>query len=169
MSKLALQLRELHAFRNFSDEHLAVLEGTLEVNAISSGQVIYERGKRARPGELGVHIIVSGSVSIYTEPEEKNRVPILRHMHAGDIFGLVSFVTGVSHTANCKADTDTMLATLTEKAFGELRASNPELVVQIQMVVARQLARDLRFANRRLSDALQNVIKWEDLPGLGRT
>lgn len=97
-----------------------------------------------------VYVIVDGEVAVTHKRGKQRGFLDIKHLHAGEMFGLLSLIDDGRHEASCKAVGTVTVATLPRQAFKLLYDSNVPIAFHFQRVVGRQLMRDYRTLNRLL-------------------
>jgi len=134
----------------------AALRHHLPVEAAADGHVFFREGEESHKGGRAFYAVILGQIEISSEGAG-GRVPIVRTLKPGDIFGLVGFLATAQHTATCKAKGETQVVIITAEKLKELQSKNPVVHTQLLWACANQLARDLRACNERLLTALGNA------------
>jgi CRP-like cAMP-binding protein len=101
----------------------------------------YEFFKEGTAGR-DVLLIVKGEVSVtHNKGTERGSLEIKR-LKAGEMFGMLSAVTGIKHEASCQAIGPVTIASMPRQAFTLLFGSNSTLGLHFQQLVTAQLAKD---------------------------
>lgn len=119
-------------------EEAAALAPMLEVANHPMGHVFAEEGQ---PGH-DAFLILDGEVAV--TQRHGDRVDRLGTLGPGHIFGIVALVDGGRRSASCTAMTAVRAATLRRTSFEVLRSSGVPAARKFQLLVARQLAKDVR-------------------------
>ena len=115
---------ELPACRQLSDEEMMQLFSSLESRCISAGSVVYEAESLS---DQTIYLITDGCASV-SRPGHN----IYAQLHAGDHFGLYSFLDDErQHAATIKAVTDLELLTMNRAYFDLITLEEPQLGNQI--------------------------------------
>ena len=105
-----------------------------------------------------IYLIVDGCVAV-THKKGKNRGLLdMKHLHPGELFGLISLVDDGKHEASCRAIGMVKAASLPRSTFKLLYESNSPLARHFQYIVSRQLMRDYRT----LINLLRSIIFAEN-------
>ena len=81
------------------------------------------------------------------------------------VIGALALLSPGPRAATLRADRPTRLAVLDGKTFTRIWSKNSPTAVQLQLVVARSLAEQLRNADKQLSSLLEDpVIELDDAP-----
>lgn len=160
-------LRSREMFQHFTDAEFASLEKALTIGTFADGAIIRRCGDVVRTEDMAILLILEGEILVSTEAVEKSQVAVSRSLKAGEIMSVVSFVNGGRYSADSMAKGEVVVASLHRTEYEKLRTSDTPLAVAIQYMIARQLARDLRLCNQRVTDKLLGGLKWEDLPSIG--
>lgn len=117
------------------------------------GHVFFKEGETSRKEGRQIFVVYSGQVGISSTGAD-GRVPIVRTLSAGAIFGLVGFLTTEQHTATCQAVGETSLAVISADDLKRIQSASPEVYTRLLWACATQLAKDLRACNERLLVAM---------------
>ena len=159
-----LNLSDRELFHEFEPSEIGQLGQLMKITDHPDETVILEADQKPGETERALHILLQGEISVTTKPTAANNVPVARVMKPGEIFGLITFVSGDRHTATCTAKGETRIASLPRRSLDALANGREALAVKVHRVICNQLARDLRLCDRRLTNALHKGLKWEDLP-----
>jgi CRP-like cAMP-binding protein len=148
-------LAGLDLFKTLSAAETQKLEGLMPVKDYRRGHCFWKAGIQIRHDRRALLVILDGEVSISTESEGLTHVPVARVLHAGEIFGLISFFEAEVHSATCRAATPVRAASLARTAYDKLCESDVALAASIMFAMSRQLAKDVRQCNSRLVTAIK--------------
>jgi CRP-like cAMP-binding protein len=90
-----------------------------------------------------MYFLIEGSVGVSAKAPEGG-FGVQRTIGAGEIFGTVALVADVPRTATCRALSPVKVAKLDRRTFEELFRRNVGLHARFQLLIARNLATDLR-------------------------
>lgn len=150
-------LRKLPLFRALNDRQLSALAGALEARHYPAGHVFSKTGQPGQPTRDTLFIILEGEISVRTGARAENQVPVERRLQPGDMFGLISFLTGGPRSATTEAAGPVHLASLGHTRYEQVIRADPALNSAFLFTVAGQLARDVRACNRRLTAAINRA------------
>lgn len=148
----AMELREF--FRILTPAQAEKLSEFMSSKTFKPGHVFCRAGTPVQRKKAFVLFILEGKILVTSEDNDISQVPILRTMETGEMFGLVSFLATEIHTATCKAETEVRAAVLARADFDKLREEYQVVATAFMMMIARQLARDVRACNGRLAAAI---------------
>jgi CRP-like cAMP-binding protein len=118
-------------FSLLSDEERAELLKAARVVACAAGEAVVRQG--AEGGSL--FIIRRGDLSVKLAGAEGR----VAHLHAGDVFGEMSLLTGEPRNATVVAETDSELLELDAVSFRRLVLANPTVLDRVtQATTARR-------------------------------
>ena len=103
----------------------------------------YEFFRQGGPAET-IYLIVDGEVAVTQRHGDDRGHTELKRMHSGEIFGQWALIDHTRRSACCRAVGPVRAASLPRTAFELLYATNSPLPYHFQLLIARQLARDLR-------------------------
>jgi CRP-like cAMP-binding protein len=115
--------------------------------------VFVREGDRATAMTATLFLVVEGSVAVTTARPEGG-FGVDRRLGPGEVFGHVALMADVARTASCEAATQVTIARLDRRTFEELNRRNAGVHARFQLVVARQLASDLRALHDALGRAM---------------
>lgn len=148
-------LRRFPAFEILTDADVALLERLLVVEDYRDGHVFVREGERATAVTASMFLVLDGRVDIVAEAPQGG-FGVKRSMGPGGMFGLVAFVTDVKRTATVRAAGKVTTARLDRRTFDALYRSDAGVHARFQIVVARQLAHDLRDTRDLLARAIES-------------
>jgi len=137
------------------------------------GDCICQKGER---GDC-MYFIIVGSCGIFPDINADQPLMVL---NAGEYFGEVSLLTGVKRTAYVRADTFTVLASLTKHVLQPVLRRWPDEIDGILRNVRTQEDREkvrqaaylhygIRYADVARDDDNNSVVSQDSLPGLRRS
>lgn len=132
------RLQAFPGFAAWSEAELLALEAHLALQQVKQGHVFVHEG-RGEPSELALFALVKGQVAVTRQDARFT-------LDEGALFGVVAFVDGGARSATVTAATDAEVLVLTREAWARLE---PALAARLELVIARQLARDFAAMNRR--------------------
>lgn len=148
MSVTIEDLRAFGAFfADYDDDELRdiVIPHLAELNFAAGDVICRERA----PGH-SCFFLVDGEVSVETAVSS-GRSEQIGQLSAGTIFGQLVLLDGGTRSATCVASTDCRVLELARSDFDALRARGSRLAHQLQLEIARALARQIRQATENLS------------------
>ena len=142
-------------FSLLSDEERAELLKVARAVVYAAGEVVVRQG--AEGGSL--FVIRKGDVSVKLEGA-KGRVA---HLHAGDVFGEMSLLTGEPRSATVTAETDCELLEINAEGFRRLVLANPTVLDRVTEATAARREgldrhRDEHSAPTIAADAMQSLL-----------
>lgn len=137
-------------FAGFSPDELESLSRSMRIEHYPDGHVFMCEGE---PGDA-LYLILDGQVAVTRLNRQNRAVDRLHTMAAGELFGLIALVDHGKRTATCTAAGAVTAASLPVTAFALLYDSNAPIAHHFQLMIARQLAHDMRALNRALIDIL---------------
>jgi len=133
-------------FDGLSGQDIDTLSTIMVVREFSDGHEFVREDASAQD----VYIVVDGEIAVTHKRGKQRGFLDIKHLHAGEMFGLLSLIDDGKHEASCKAVGPVTVATLPRQAFKLLYDSNVPIAFHFQRVVGRQLMRDYRTLNRLL-------------------
>lgn len=155
-SKGLTSLQALSLFSGLDQTHRQLLAEAFTLESHPAGHIFAHAGLTGRRDKDTLYVLLSGELAITTTPKDEKQVPVERTLKAGDWFGLITFLRGGARTATMKSLSEVQVASLTRGDYeGKVR---PDATANsaFLLIVAAQLARDVRACNNRLSRAIQS-------------
>jgi len=129
-------LQEIPLFTILSnDEQNLIKERSIFVE-YQKGQIIYQEGTPAD----AFYCIILGRVVIYTRDPNGNEVT-LEYLHRGKYFGIISLLTGESHSVTARAINDCLILTIKKEDFNFTLDKIPRLAIDLSQTLSRRLKR----------------------------
>lgn len=127
-------LKSLPFFAGFSPEEYRMLEGKYDIAAYPKGAVIYNYGDP--PGAF--YCVLSGRVAAYLR-DEHGRNRFIDYLHRGQYFGIISLLTGESHSVTAEAFNDSRLVVIKKEDFESLLEKIPRMGLDLSRTLSRRL------------------------------
>lgn len=143
--------RDFELFSTFPESERLLLEDIFVVERYPAGHVFLREGDRAASSRDAICVVVDGRVSV-----TRKDAPLRSELVPGELFGVVALCTDMPRSATCKAETDVTVAHLDKPAFTFLRSEHSTLAARFELLLARQLVRDLRRLTRGLYSAVES-------------
>jgi len=129
-------LQEIPLFTILSnDEQNLIKERSIFVE-YQKGQIIYQEGAPAD----AFYCVILGRVVIYTRDPDGNEVT-LEYLHRGKYFGIISLLTGESHSVTARAINDCLILTIKKEDFNFTLDKIPRLAIDLSQTLSRRLKR----------------------------
>lgn len=141
----------IESFSDFPKAERELLEDVFVRERFPRGHVFVREGDLARSSRDAICVVLEGEVAV-TRAGGAVRAVLVR----GDLFGIVSMCTEHPRSATCTAATDVTVAHLDKPAITYLRSEHTALAARFELLLARQLVRDLRALTRVLCDAVES-------------
>jgi decaprenylphospho-beta-D-ribofuranose 2-oxidase len=145
---VSARLSAFPSFAAWSEVELAALERHLQLSSVKKGHVFVHEG-RGEPQELALYALVKGQ-ALVTRKGVAGREDAHFPLEEGALFGVVAFVDGGARAATVTAASDAEVLVLSREAHGQV---DPTIAARLELVIARQLARDFASMNRRAATA----------------
>jgi len=131
-----LLLKEIPLFAALSADDCRYVAKQAHLIEYKKGKVVYEEGS----SPSGFYCIIFGRVVVYTvDREGKDR--ILEYLHRGKYFGIISLLTGESHSVTARALNDCLMLFVPKKNFSAVLKRIPLLAVDLSQTLSRRLKR----------------------------
>lgn len=142
-----IPLNEITMFSHLSEDVLADVENSLTKRELKSGDILFNQGD---PGDELI-IIEEGALAIFT-PDEKGEGEAFRVFEPGEMMGEMAIIDSQPRSASARAETDTVVLTLSKDEFQELISNNP--------IMAQSVMSGLNDRIRYTTSFLGEVRKW---------
>ncbi len=149
------QLKEIESLKDVSEEALTFLAGALQKRTYQDKEPIFNEGTAG--GDL--YLVGGGSVKI-TKRAKEGEAQSLAVVPAGQFVGIMTFLTGGSHSANTVAQGDCVLYLLERGDFDRLVEQFPADAVKIMNMFINRLVDSLRSMNERYIDMVNYMWRW---------
>jgi CRP-like cAMP-binding protein len=146
-------LRRFPRFDGLTGGDMALLERILVVETVKKGHVFVREGDYATAMNAAMYVVIEGNIEVHVNRPEGG-FGIQRELGPGVVFGHVALVADVRRTATCTAATPVTVARLDRRTFEELNNGQIGLYARFQLVVARQLASDMRGLREALGRSI---------------
>ncbi len=141
-------LKAIPLLRGFSSSEHRELAQQLELVRAEPGDVIIEQGTTSG----GFYFILDGQVQVTRSLTSGREITIAR-LGKGHVVGFLTMVDGKPRSANVRGVSKVALAHLPADRFELLMSSPKPMAVRFQRILAREMIRTLRLANRRFTRA----------------
>lgn len=129
-------LEQIPLFANFSPEQKKLLQERSVLSEYKKGATVY---KEADPANA-FFCLVSGRVVISTK-DVHGKDTILEYLHRGKYFGMISLLTGDSHSVTAVALNDSLILKIEKNNFDYLLKKIPALAIDLSLTLSRRLKR----------------------------
>lgn len=129
-------LKDVPLFTGLSAQELDYIKKKSSFIEYKKNQVIYKEG--SAPSYF--YCIIRGRAVISTF-DRAGKQQILEYLHRGQYFGIISVLTGESHSVTAKALNDCLLLIIPKVAFDGLLKKIPQLAIDLSKTLSRRLKR----------------------------
>ncbi len=129
-------LKEIPIVAGLSAEEINFIKKKSSFVEFRKGQVIYKEG--SAPSYF--YCLIRGRVEI-SVLDHAGKPRILEYLHRGQYFGIISVLTGETHSVTAKALNDCLLLVIAKKDFDSLLKKAPQLAVDLSRTLSRRLKR----------------------------
>ncbi|MFH1354719.1 MAG: patatin-like phospholipase family protein [Candidatus Omnitrophota bacterium] len=129
-----LILKEISLFNDLSKRALKLVKERSEIKEYKKGEIIYREGS----GADAFYCVVLGRVLAYTL-DVLGQETSIEHLHHGKYFGIISLLTGDSHSVSTKALNDSSLLVIKKDDFNFLLKQIPKLALDLSTTLSRRL------------------------------
>jgi CRP/FNR family transcriptional regulator, cyclic AMP receptor protein len=141
-------LKNLLFFSYLSPEQMDKIMTYIEPLELNTSEPLFKEGDK---GDY-VCFIISGSLEVLKMTSWQNFTTIITTLYEGSCIGEMALIDHAPRSATIRANENTKLAILTQKAFDVMLTSEPELGVNILKGVAQTLSDNLRSTTDKLAD-----------------
>jgi decaprenylphospho-beta-D-ribofuranose 2-oxidase len=141
---MSARLTRFPSFAAWSAAELDALEARMTLQAVPKGHVFVHEGK-GEAAELALFALVKGQAQVSRKGAQGSEDARFT-LDEGSLFGVVAFVDGGARSATVSAAGDSEVLVLSREVHATL---DPVLAARLELVIARQLARDFASMNRR--------------------
>ncbi len=146
----------LPAFAHFTSYERNVLDRILSERRAEDGYEFLSEGDSAQDLSASMFVVLEGAVQVLSGRDVE-----LRRIGPGDVFGTMALLDRQQdRSATCRAVGPTVVAELPRAAYDQLVRSQAGVAAKFKMLVARQLAQDLRH----LTELIQRAHEGDDGP-----
>ncbi|MFA6216788.1 MAG: patatin-like phospholipase family protein [Candidatus Omnitrophota bacterium] len=131
-----LILKEIPLFEGLSPEEFSLIEERSDIVEYKKGEVIYSQGS---PPSAFYYVIL-GRVIIYTK-DTPQATTVLEYLHRGKYFGIISLLTGDTHSVSAKAHNDCLLLIIKDADFSFTLKKIPSIAIDLSRSLSRRLKR----------------------------
>jgi len=148
------RLKKISLFKDLTNDELKKVSKLIKEKTIRKGEVILEEGSP----EQGLHVIVTGKVSISRKTMDGNR-QVLAVLKKNGFIGELSCLDGRSHSATAEALMKTNLLIIRKADMDKLLNKNPRTAYKI----VRNIAIEISNIVRNMNDKFINMVDflWE--------
>lgn len=153
-----LEVERLKLFKVFSglkEEVIEFIIPHLKINEIKQGDIIVDEGYPAP----NLYLVMKGRVRIYRKLPGK--VEELATLEQNDIFGEVSFVDNMVHSATVAASEDTVLAYLDQESYKAMKRDRPAIALDFVFNLMRELCQKFRAVNMGVNSKSSEYVIYE--------
>lgn len=135
------------AFEGFSQTELAFLARYMKAYRAHAGQTIFREGD----DNSYLCVLVEGRVCVYKE-DSNAEIKLLTVITPGRIFGEISVIDNLPHSASLIAKSDATLVLMSRESFRQCIENNSILGVRLLSLIAHMLCTRLRSSSGQLVD-----------------
>ncbi len=129
-----LIFQEIPLFSGLKGKDIDYIKERSGIANFKKGEVIYEEGS---PG-AAFYCIVSGRVSVFTHDSKGNET-VLEYLHHGKYFGIISLLTGETHSVTARAVNDCTILVINKDDFKLILEKIPSLAIHFSHTLSRRL------------------------------
>lgn len=141
------ELAAVPVFADFPEHDLRLVAGIVRALDFAPGTVLIEQGEKPR----AAYVLLAGEVEVLRRLPGGARTR-LAVLPPGTMFGTVSLLDGGPRAASCAAVGPVRVAEFSADDFQRLASASTPLGVRFLQAVARQLIRDIRATNARVTE-----------------
>ncbi len=155
-------LKEIPLFADLSAEEWRLIEQKSEFVEYKKGDIIYTEGS----APSAFYYIIVGRVVIYTQGQSGSDT-ILEYLHRGKYFGIISLLTGDTHSVTAKAMNDCLILAIKDEDFGFILKRVPAIAIDLSKSLSRRLKRKNLHQKTIFESTIISVFSF--YPGTGKS
>lgn len=155
---IMLEVERLKSFKTFAglkEEEIKFIISYLKISEMKQGDIIVDEGYPAP----NLYLVLNGRVRIFKKMPGK--FVDLAILELNDIFGEVSFVDHMVHSATAEAAENTVLAVLDQDSFKAMKRERPALVLDFIFNLMRELCNKFRAVNLGVNSKSSEYLIYE--------
>ncbi len=129
-----LILNEIPLFAGLKPSERSYIKEKSSIVEYKKGQLIYEEGSPVS----SLYCIILGRVLIFTR-DKYGQETTLEYLHRGKYFGIISLLTGETHSVSTKALNDCTLLVINKDDFNLILKKSPQLAIDLSQTLSRRL------------------------------
>ncbi|HDZ77220.1 MAG TPA: cyclic nucleotide-binding domain-containing protein [Candidatus Omnitrophica bacterium] len=157
-----LILAEIRLFSGLNQRERNIIKRRSDFIEYKKGKTIYKEGAPAD----AFNCIILGRVVVYTQDKEGNKT-ILECLHRGKYFGIISLLTGDSHSVSAEAMNDCLILTIKKEDFDFILRKIPRLAIDLSQTLSRRLKRKDIHQKTIFESTIVSVLSSSS--GVGKT
>lgn len=162
MKSLELKLlQNIWPFSELKPQELDKLQDVGLIKEYRKGEIIYRQDQEV----TALYVLLSGKVVTFTLVEGKEKQ--LDVLHRGKIFGIISMMTGSTHSVTARALFDTMVFEISKDNFKPMLDKVPELAFYFSRILARRVKS--RYGEKEIFESKVICIASPSNPDLNTT
>jgi NTE family protein len=104
------------------------------IREYKKGEVIYQEGSPVS----ALYCVILGRVKVFTQ-DASGKETVLEYLHRGKYFGIISLLTGDTHSVTAKAINDCLILTINKPDFDYVLEKVPQLAIDLSKTLSRRL------------------------------
>lgn len=120
----------------------------LRPQRVSAGTCLMRAGDASQTDFMV--LVIDGEVRVENHAQAGGDGLVVTVLGPGNLIGAMSLIDGAPRSATCVAATDLAVGVLTRVALLDLIRERPDVGAKLLLTIAKQLADDLREANRKI-------------------
>jgi len=126
-------LAVVEVFRSLNQEETRKLAGRLTSTPFEPGEIIMRQGSQAH----WLYLLISGTALVEVQDPSGEKF-LVNKLHAGDVFGEMSLLTGAARSATVTAESEIETYRMDAESFRDILHDRPEIGTYISDVLARR-------------------------------
>ncbi|MDO8811045.1 MAG: cyclic nucleotide-binding domain-containing protein [Gallionella sp.] len=144
---ICTMLMEAKGFESFEQSDLLFLAKHMKAYRARKGIAVFREGDQ----NCYLCVLIIGRISVYKEDQD-NEIKLLGTIAPGKIFGEISIIDNLPHSASLIAETDAVFLLMSRESFRQCTEEQPILGVRLLGLIARLLCARLRSASGQLAE-----------------
>ena len=129
-----LIIQEFPLFADLTARERKIIKERSSILSFKKGEVIYKEGSLPS----GFYCLALGRVVIYIRDNQGNE-RVLEYLHRGKYFGIISLLTGESHSVTAQAANDCVVLVTAKEDFDLVLNKIPRLAIDLSRTLSRRL------------------------------
>ena len=126
--------KEISLFVKLSGRERQIIKEKSSIHEYKKGEIIYLEGSPVS----AFYCVILGRVKVFTQDTKGNET-VLEYLHRGKYFGIISLLTGDTHSVTAKAINDCLILTINKPDFDDILEKIPQLAIDLSKTLSRRL------------------------------
>jgi len=127
-------LKEIPIFAKLSGNDCQIIKERSSIREYKKDEIIYLEGSPVS----AFYCVILGRVKVFTQ-DAQGKETVLEYLHRGHYFGIISLLTGDTHSVTAKAINDCLILTIKKADFDYVLEKIPQLAIDLSKTLSRRL------------------------------